>query len=264
MKIGISWDAYGDGELNIKEQISFLKKYGFEATFAMSDNPKLDEITHDVRSQGITPDTCHAPFRGINRIWSDNSDGDDALRMLKDSVDACARNSIPVDVVHLSSGDNAPRISDAGYRHFKELVDYADSKGVQIAFENQRKLANIAFAMEEFPSAGFCWDAGHEACFAYGREYMPLFGSRLAALHIHDNFGVHNGDRHMIPFDAGLDFDKISSFIADSGFEGTVMLELMRHTSGEYEDFSPDEYYERAAGAAKRIRNMIEEKRKNR
>ena len=261
MKIGISWDAYGDGELNINEQIALMKKYGFEATFAMSDNPELDAIVEAARGEDITHDTCHAPFRGINRIWSDNSDGDDALLMLKNSVDACARNNIPVDVVHLSSGDNAPRISDAGYRHFRELVDYADCNGVQIAFENQRKLANIAFAFEEFPTAGFCWDVGHEACFAYGREYMPLFGSKLVALHIHDNFAVHEGDRHMIPFDAGLDFDKAARYIAESGFEGTVMLELMRHTSGEYEDYTPDEYFGKAAAAADRIRSMIEKKR---
>ncbi|MBR4766254.1 MAG: sugar phosphate isomerase/epimerase, partial [Clostridia bacterium] len=262
MKIGISWNAYGDGELGIKEQIALMKKYGFEATFAMSDDKNLDRIVEAVRCEGITPDTCHAPFRGINRIWFDNSNGDDALKMLKDSVDACARNSIPVDVVHLSSGDNAPRISDAGYRHFKELVYYADVNGVKIAFENQRKLANIAFAFEEFPTAGFCWDVGHEACFAYGREYMPLFGSRLVALHIHDNFAVHEGDRHMIPFDAGLDFDKAAGHITRSGFDGTVMLELMRHTSGEYENYTPDEYYSKAAKAAARIRDMIEEKRK--
>lgn len=261
MKIGISWDAYGKGELSIEEQIAFLKKYGFEAMFTMSNDPNLDEIVEAVRKENISPDTCHAPFRGINRIWFDNSDGDDALRMLKDSVDACERNDIPVDVVHLSSGDDAPRVSDAGYTHFRELVDYADSKGVKIAFENQRKLANIAFAMEEYPTACFCWDVGHEACFADGREYMPLFGSRLVALHIHDNFAIHNEDRHMIPFDAGLDFEKAASHIAKSGFDGTVMLELMRHTSGEYEDVSPDEYFGKAAAAAMRIRDMIEEKR---
>lgn len=257
MKIGISWNAYGDGELSIKEQVSLLKKYGFSATFAMSDDPELDIITDELRCENISPDTCHAPFKGINRIWSDNPEGDDALRMLKDSVDACARNSIPVDVVHLSSGDNAPRVSDAGYRRFRELIDYAEYNGVKIAFENQRKLANIAFAFEEFPGAGFCWDVGHEACFADGREYMPLFGSRLIALHIHDNFAVHNGDLHMIPFDAGLDFKKVALHIAKSGFEGTVMLELMRHTSGAYEDLSPDEYYSKAAAAAGRIRNTI-------
>ena len=261
MKIGISWDAYGKNEIKPEEQIELLEKYGFGATFIDSDNGDIDTIVPLLREAGISVDTCHAPFKGINRIWSDLPEGDDALKMLSESVDVCARHSIPVAVVHLSSGDNAPRISDAGYYRFKKLVDYACENRVKIAFENQRKLANLAFAMEEFPGAGFCWDVGHEACFAYGRRFMPLFGSRLVALHIHDNFGKHEGDMHMIPFDAGLDFDTAAQYIAESGFEGTVMLELMRHTSGYYENVSADEYYSRAAAAAKRIRDKIIEKR---
>lgn len=261
MKIGISWDAYGNNELRPQEQIELLKSNGFEATFPMSDNPDMETIIPLLNNAGISADTCHAPFKGINGIWSESEDGDHILKMLTDSIDVCSRYEIPIDVVHISSGNNAPRICDAGYKRFSKLVEYADKKGVVLAFENQRKLANIAFIMEEFPSARFCWDAGHEACFAGGREYMPLFGSRLAALHLHDNFGVQEGDEHMIPYDAALDYGKIAQHIANSEFNGTIMLELMRHTSGRYEDFTPEQYYSRAAAAADKIRTDIEKRR---
>ena len=115
MKIGISWDAYGKNEIKPEEQIELLEKYGFGATFIDSDNRDIDTIVPLLREAGISVDTCHAPFKGINRIWSDLPEGDDTLKMLTESVDVCARHSIPVAVVHLSSGDNAPSISDACY-----------------------------------------------------------------------------------------------------------------------------------------------------
>ena len=265
MKIGISWDAYGRDELEYSFQGELFRANGVFNTFTDSEHQDFNKHAESIINEGITIDTLHGPFSGkinINSMWLPGEDGEYMLSRLTSGVDNCARFGIPVLVVHLSSGDICPGINDTGHERFARLVEYADRNNVVIAFENQRKLANIAFAFEEFPTAGFCWDCGHEACFAGGREYMPLFGDRLCALHIHDNYAVQEGDKHMIPFDAGLDFNRITGHIAKSGFEGTVMLELARHTSGAYEDFTPEDYYARAASAASRLRGMIEEKRK--
>lgn len=262
MNIGISWDAYGHGELSAEKQTELLLENGFTNTFTDSENPDVKTLVPFLRSRGIECDTFHAPFGGINEIWLDGEKGEAVLRRLIRSVNICAENKVPVMICHLSSGDDCPHITDTGYGRFSRLVANARENGVKIAFENQRKLANLAFAMEQFPEMGFCWDAGHEACFAYGREFMPLFGSRLIALHLHDNFAEHEGDMHMLPYDGRIDYEKAARHIAYSGFEGTVMLEVFRHTSGRYENFTPDEYYKRAGIAASKLRNRIEEIRK--
>ena len=110
------------------------------------------------------------------------------------------------------------------------------AKGVQIAFENQRKLANIAWTFEEIedaPNVGFCWDTGHENCFTPGRQYMPLFGKKLICTHIHDNNGVFDHDEHLLPFDGKLDFVRAARQIRESGFTGALVLEVEPPESSE-------------------------------
>lgn len=257
MDIGIVWDAYGTNAVGREEQIALLRKCGFTHIFIDAHHPDLDDTVRAVRASGIAVDFCHAPFNGINYMWLDDEKGDAMLDRLKACVDNCARNDIPTLIVHLSAGDACPHITDLGYERFKALVDYADECGVVIAFENQRKLANIAFAFEVYPTARFCWDIGHEECFANGRRYMPLFGDKLVALHIHDNDGIHDHDFHMIPFDSKVDYERVARSLADVHFTGTVMLEVFRTQTHFYDDLTPDEYYAKAAAAATRIRDRV-------
>ena len=91
---------------------------------------------------------------------------------------------------------------------------------------------------------------------------MPLFGDRLICTHIHDNEGVFNEDKHMLPFDGTLDFERVARQIRESGYKGTLMLEVLAGASDHYEGVSyqgvsPREYLRRAADAAKRLANMV-------
>lgn len=249
MKIGMAWHA----EIERDRQIRLLRENGFEATFLDSADPQLAEIAAAVREAGITPESCHAPFDGINALWAEDESGEGMLNRLIDSVRNCHKCGIPVLVVHLSSGDAAPRISDAGQARFDRLMEAAREAGVTIAFENQRKLANLANAMEQYPDAGFCWDVGHEACFARGVRFMPLFGKRIAALHLHDNHAEHNRDEHLLPYDGRIDLDLAARSLAEVGYEGAAMLEVT-----VYRDLSPEDYYARAAAAARRFADAVE------
>jgi sugar phosphate isomerase/epimerase len=162
---------------------------------------------------------------------------------------------------HLSSGMKPPSLTDIGRGRFIALVEHAAAKGVQIAFENQRKLANIAWTFEEFedaPNVGFCWDTGHEACFSPGRQYMPLFGQRLICTHIHDNSGEFNRDEHLLPFDGKLDFERIARQIRESGFTGSLMLEAIAANSHLYDDMTCEAYLERAAASVRKLRDMVD------
>lgn len=156
-----------------------------------------------------------------------------------------------IDTLH------APLISDAGNLRFGRLMETAATLGVTVAYENQRSLANLAAVLERFDEAGFCWDAGHEGCFTPNRQYMPIFGSRLATVHIHDNFCVYDQDAHLLPYDGKLDFDRIARQLSEYGCK-TVMLEVFRSQSHVYDDVSCEEYYARAARAAKRLAAAVE------
>ncbi len=256
-KIGINLGCYGNG-LSIEEQIRLMAENGFETTFMGSENSNIDQIVRLLRETEIRCENCHAPFDKINDIWVSGDAGENMLARLIQSVRTCAQNEIPTLVVHLSSGVNAPRINDIGNERFDRLMAEAKACGVLIAYENQRKLANLSMVMEQYPEAGFCWDVGHEACFAGGREYMPLFGSRIIALHLQDNHCEFNRDEHLLPYDGTIDMELAARRIAESGYQGSIMLEVIRQNSHFYDDLSPDEYYRRAAAAARRFAESVE------
>lgn len=259
MKLGISWNCYRG--LDDNAQIALMKENGFEATFFGGANPRLDELVALVKKEGILCENLHAPFSQINAIWEKEQSGDQMLFELISNIDKCAKHEIPVIVVHLSSGINPPRINDVGYERLLILMEHAKRQGVTVAFENLRRLDNLAFAMEQFPEAGFCWDTGHETCFTDGIQFMPLFGKRLCSLHIHDNKQEFNGDLHMIPYDGTMDFDYIAEQIAKTEYSGSVMLELLKGNSNAYDNFTPEEYYKHAAEAARKLEKAIASKR---
>lgn len=257
MKAGINIDAVKG--ISQKDYVRLMSELGFEATFSGDrDGAYHFSLANDLAEFGIEYETIHAPFDGINAMWQD--DGEGMYNRLAHTLDMCALSGAGIAVVHLSSGVNAPTLNDMGMARYARLVEYAQKKGVRIAFENQRKIANLSWALETFADAenvGFCWDCGHEYCFTPGREYMPLFSRQLICTHIHDNTCVYNSDDHMIPFDGNVDFDRVAEHIRKSGFDGTLMLEVFA-LHKIYDDMSAEVFIQRAAEAAKRLESMVE------
>ncbi len=264
METGINLFCFGDAdELDIDRQIELMQKNDFTHTFILADNPYLDgSMVDKVKRAGISFDTLHAPFDGINSMWKEGQDGDEMLKRLIASVEKCADFDIPVAVVHLSSGKPAPAISDIGNRRFTQLIEKAGEKNITLAFENQRFIANLASILEQHSETGFCWDVGHEGCFTKGIPFMSLFGDRLTAVHIHDNHHLTDEDEHLIPFDGICDYLHIAQTLARYNFGGTVMLEVFRSESDKYKFYTAEEYYRSAGDAAKKVAYMIERKKK--
>ena len=254
-KIGIN--LYAVAGLTEEEYIREAASLGFNTAFSGVRAPELQAKIGDLLVKyGMEYETLHAPFGHINDIWLEDDNG--MLNELLNCVDSCVLCGAPIAVVHLSAGNKAPSITDIGRERFARLVDYAAEKNVKIAFENQRKLANIAWAFEAFPdeSVGFCWDCGHEACFTGGRQYMPLFGERLICTHIHDNDGLFNHDQHRLPFDGGgVNYDRFAKYIRESSFTGALMLEV-EGDNDFYADITCEEFLRRAAEKIKKLREM--------
>lgn len=167
----------------LAEQLDALEENGFSCVFFGSDEPDALSIARELKRRSLCCESLHAPFGHINDMWLEGENGERMLRELTDGVALCARIEVPVLVVHLSSGEQSPFVNDLGFSRFDRLMEVAEKAGVTIAYENQRKLGNLACALERYPDAGFCWDTGHEACFMRGIQTMPLFGKRIVALH---------------------------------------------------------------------------------
>ena len=260
-RIGIYYCAkFGPPE----EGLGLLSSLGFDAVFTDFDGSisKIGHFAALAEAHGLLYESLHAPFDRINDLWSDASDGDEMERRLADTIDAAARFGIPFVILHLSSGENAPPVCDAGRRRIDRLVARAVSEGVTLAFENQRKLANLAFVLELYRdcgNVGLCWDVGHEKCFAGGREFVPLFPGKMVYTHIHDNDCIPQGDLHLIPFDGCIDFRRTARHLRD--FAGTLTLELSPEASGRYDRMSAEAFAVRARDAALRLRNTVEAER---
>ena len=256
-KIGINLHAVQG--LTDEEYIREMAAAGFSAMFSgvLEDARQAAAGELCVR-YGVAYETIHAPFNTINNMWLAGEDGEATYRDLTHTIDNCVLAGAPIAIVHLSSGMKPPSITDTGRERFARLMEYAEQKNVKIAFENQRMLANIAWAFETFlqDSVGFCWDCGHEFCFTPGRHYMPLFGSRLICTHIHDNTTVFNEDSHLIPFDGAGDFAYVAETLRTSGYSGSLMLEIGNRE--RYGTMDPLAFLEKAAAAAGKLRQMTD------
>lgn len=233
---------------------------GFESVFTVgNDRDFIAHISKKCEQKGLLYEALHAPWTNINDLWYETLRSQDVLNEFFTSVDLAECHGVPMLVAHISSKEDCPHVTDAGLRNFDEFVNYAAKKNVVIAVENQRKLGNIATILEVYgkeTNVQFCWDVGHEKCFAYGREYMPLFADRCVMTHIHDNNCRYNGDDHLIPYDGLIDFRHTAELIHDADYQGTLMLEIDHpaEKSDKYRDLSLEQYVAKAYAAVNRIR----------
>lgn len=259
MNIGINIDTGMDFE----QQLKILKENGITRTFMGSKVENFDYFMELADKYGVVCETIHAPFDKINDMWSeDEVAGREMLGRLKEYVDKCAKYNIPVTVVHVSSGRPMPEITEIGVKRYEELFDYASEKGVKVALENLRYFENLKYFFDRRDDVGFCWDDGHQYCRGENIDYMGMFGKRTIALHIHDNRAELDTDDHLLPFDGKIDFDIVAKAIADSGYDGTLMLEVFKEASrGDeklYENLTYDEFIKRAVVSLNKLNDMVE------
>lgn len=257
--INISSDViYG-----VEGYMECIAKTGFNSIFTCgNDDAFISFVNKKCEALGLTYETLHAPFRMINGIWYEDS-AREVTDTLKHTVELARENGIGIVITHLSSGENCPPVTDTGLKHFDELINFAAKNNITVAVENQRKLGNIAMILELYgkdSNVAFCWDVGHEKCFAHGREYMPLFGDRCITTHIHDNNMRYNVDEHLIPFDGSIDFRRTAELIRQYNYKGTLMLELElpREGSEKYKELSLEQFVQKAYAAINRLRIISE------
>ena len=202
------------------------------------------------RKAGLFVENIHTPISEINHIWLDNHEGDSLFRSFMGIVDDCVTHDIPTMILHLSGGDSPPPFNELGLNRFKQIVEKAEKRGINVAFENLKKVAYLDYVLKNIdsPRAGFCYDSGHHNCFCPDEDLLPKYGNRLMALHLHDNDGTK--DQHLLPFEGTIDWATTMGKISETGYAGPIAFEV---GCKGYEDLPPEEYLSTVYKLGKRL-----------
>ncbi len=247
------------------DALDIIKEVGFDSVFTGITNcEKVKELKQKADRLGLCIDFIHAPFKNINNMWLEGDDYLEIYNGMVESIDSAAANNIPMIIVHLSSSWNAPAINDLGLARYDALVDYAEKKGVIIAFENLRMVGNVAYFVDRYEGRDcvkFCYDNGHEYCYTKTVSWLDIFTYNVGTTHIHDNLGrgrerVGDPDLHYLPFDGTFDFKKMMRKLDEYEYTGTLMLEVFNSRKPEYKEMSPQEFIQTAYDRIKKISQM--------
>lgn len=232
-----------------------IKAAGFETFFTMDYKAEdVAEIKRRADALGLTYEFIHAPFHDSNAMWKAGDGYLIVMDYMKETIDSAAEYGIPMVVTHISSGWNPPTVNDLGFARFDELVRYAGERGVTLAFENLRRLGNIASLADRYEGVDnvrFCFDCGHEHCYTKTVCMLDVFTNRVCCTHIHDNPGrpfddrVDNFDEHRLPFDGTYDYTRMMRKLDEYGYSGSLMLEVWQkppYDAMSHEDFLADCY----------------------
>ena len=224
------------------EELKRIRDAGFDWFSSASCLPEqVCMLKNEGERIGLTLGFLHAPTAGINNFWREDLEYLPLWKQVIASIDSAAACDIPTVVMHLSSGWTAPALTDIGFSRFDRLVEYAIDKKVGLAFENVRKLGNLAAIMERYeriPNVGFCYDCGHEHCYTETVHFLDFLGKRTFCTSIHDNFGRdredprRDTDEHLMPFDGNVDYRDMMARLNRYGYSGALTLQLVK--KGEY------------------------------
>ena len=270
-KIGFSLQSQYDRP--IEQVIDLLGKIGFSAISPVwSKNVDLDTIVSSARANGMMVQSLHGPLRGLPDLWSDDpARFTPILEQFLAAMDACCTYSIPILVIHSWTGlDYTFRASDLHFGNFDKLVDTAQRKGIQIAFENLEGAEYLSALMAQYadhPHVGFCWDSGHDLCYPHKLDFLKHFGHRLIMTHLNDNFGITGisgmlqgtDDLHLLPRDGSADWAKNIQRLRQAKPQEILNFELKIRPKGDrcthdlYSHLPLEEYLTRAYDDACRI-----------
>lgn len=262
-KLGINCDCIRGADAT--ETLRMMREIGFEAYFTGNyTRPAVARIKKAGDQLGLTLNSLHAPFDGINNLWLPGMSYRPIYKRIVETIDAAAENGVPVIVLHVSSGWRPPEMSDIGFSRFDALVEYADDKGVKVAFENLRMIGNLAYFTDRYKkveNVGYCLDIGHQHCYTKTITWMDIFKERLLLTHIHDNFGIdeeyqEHTDIHYLPFDGNVDYEKMMRDLDKYGYEGNLTLEVFNQSKPEYAEMAPIDFLTTAYERIERISKL--------
>ena len=269
-----------------EKAIEYYAKAGFDAwDFSMFDMCRYDhtkrapiEKPHPLNSSeylkfarklkqigldnGIKCNQSHAPFPS----------SDPTVRSyLKRAIECTAEAGGEICVIHPCNADGPEKNAEM----YMELLEFAKGCNVKIATENMwfwdKDKDEASFAACATPESFnghldavnddyfvACLDIGHAEMKGIGTSAVQMIkalGSRLQALHLHDNDKWH--DSHQIPFSMDIDFDGIVKALKEIDYKGYFTLEADCYLR----DYTCENVFEgikNLASSAKKLADMFE------
>ena len=255
-----SWFGYS---IPMEERFRMIKAAGFNSTFfwwgdefAEVDGPK-EQHAEMARRQGLQVENVHLPFENANNLWLNNPEADTLMNTYMRSLAECAAQNIPTAVLHLTEGADFPDVNQLGFDRMKRLAEQAERYSVNIALENLRKPDHLKFILSGIPSdrLGFCFDSGHQHCRTKDIDFLSLYGSRLMALHLHDN--DESQDQHRIPGEGTIDWALLCKKLKATRYTGAVALEAISGYAEHQDRESAEEFLKRAYESARSIEQRL-------
>ena len=248
------WFGY---ELPIKERYRIIKEAGFDGVLLWwSDGFGRDRFGQNdyrngpkyAREAGLFIENIHTPVQNQNNLWLDNLDGEALTDCYLQCVSDCAQFQIPTMVVHLPDEDHP--YNDLGLDRIKVITEKAELLGVNVALENLRNLTSLTYVLDKVdsPRIGFCYDCGHHYRYYPGVDLLSMYGSRLMALHLHDNNGIYA--QHGLPFDGTIDWTTTMKKIAETDYSGATAIEAM---NWDYMNLTAEVFLQKGYERAKRL-----------
>ena len=267
-KFGINI-GLGLGE-SFAEGVAATARAGFDACFTgWNATVNTAERAAVIRQNGLIYQSIHAPFNKAAALWEEGEEGDDFLALLTQCLHDCAENDVPIMIVHPIIGMDKHTPGELGLERFGALVREAERVGVKIAFENLEGieyLKALIAAYDSSPAVSYCWDTGHEMCYNYSQDVPLLFGKKLIATHLNDNFGMTDpavmtwhDDAHLMPYDGQADWHGIAERLRRADYHDILTFELTskskpnKNTHVIYENLGLDRFLSLVMGKAIRL-----------
>ena len=168
---------------------------------------------------------------------------DELVTSLKNSSYLGVRNIIIHPLQHLRyyTNENTEALYEMNLDFFARLIPYCEQYGITICTENMwqcygdssRIWDSVCARAEEFvryidgvnsPYLRACVDIGHTVLVGENPVRMiEALGSRVAALHVHDNDGAR--DVHTVPFHGIVKWNEVARSLKKIGYSGEITLE---------------------------------------
>lgn len=219
---------------------------------------ELKKIGED---NGIHCNQSHAPFPSYSP---------EVRSYLKRAIECTAEAGGKICVIHPQNSASAKENGEM----YLELLPFAKECGVKIATENMYNWnsendhscfaacstpkdfnAHLDYVNDDFFVA--CLDIGHaemKGSDTSAPEMIRALGSRLQALHIHDNDKW--GDSHQIPFMMSIDFEEIAKALKDINYNGYLTLEACEFLKS-YNKHTALDGLKKLAESVRKIDDMI-------
>lgn len=243
-----------------EETIKAVKEAGFKSVFLQWYNEKWNFSQEQqltlARSLGLNIVFIHLGYQGINNLWLAGKKGEELIEGYKNDIKLAKENNIPMVIMHLTSGKQAPSYNEIGLKRIQTLCNYAERLGIKVAFENTKIKGYLEYVLSNIhnPNVGICYDSGH--CHVHFKDEFPyeLYTNKILATHLHDN--DQSDDLHLLPFDGTINWPIVMQKLKDCHYTGPITLELCYRY--DYLNLPLVEFYQKGYQAAEKLAKLMD------